>query len=561
MGVRNATKTIGELALGGARDWPDSTAISFPEFRWTYAELEQQALTVARGLHAQGVRPGDHVGLLMPNGAHYVASLFGAAMTGATVVPLNTRYRRADLLFALQHSDTSVLVLSRSYRRYFDFENLVRELSAEDQFPRLKRVVVLGAEEAEQAEDSVTGQHPDARFVSGVEFARLGGQIDDEVLRAAARQVDQDDIGLMLYTSGTTAFPKGCLLSHKAMVGCAAVWGQEGVGLGPGGSIWIPNPLFHIGALSSMLASVAAGSAFYSLPYFDADAAVRMLTEHAVTAFFPVFDAIALPILEHPDAAGVRFDRVQYSFCTGNPVNVATVRAAIPHAKHLNTYGMTETSGWCALNFDVGEPLGPLPGGQPLPGVEIQVRAGRRLAEVGEVGDIVVRSWCTVSGYYKDAEATEAATDADGWFRTGDIGALYPDGSVRFQGRAGDMIKVGGENVATVEVEAFLATHPAVRQAAVVGVPDQRLGTIPAAFLELYPGQTLSEEAVIAFCTGSIARFKVPRYVRFVPPDGWPMSTTKIRKTDLKDRIVAEIGPSGEFTPRQATAEAGAPQR
>jgi acyl-CoA synthetase (AMP-forming)/AMP-acid ligase II len=549
--VRNEDSTIGQLVLNGARDWPDTTAISFPDFRWTYRQLECEALTVAKGLRALGVRSGDHVGLVIPNGAHYVAAFFGAAMTGATVVPLNTRYRRVDLLFTLEHSDVSVLLLSRDYRRYFDFEKLVEEICADHPLPRLREVVVLGADDG--GEGGADGDR------DGSALSRLGRAISDDEIRAVVERTGVRDIGLMLYTSGTTASPKGCLLSHQAMVRCAAVWGQEGIGLGPGESIWIPNPLFHIGALSSMLASVAAGSTFHSLPYFEADAAVRMLTEDAVTAFFPVFDAIALPILEHPDATGLRFERVRYSFCTGNPNNVATVRAALPHAAHLNTYGMTETSGWCALNFDVDEPLGPLPGGQALPGVEIQVRVPGRLAEDGETGTIHVRSWCTITGYYKDPAATEAAIDADGWFRTGDIGVRYSDGSVRFQGRAGDMIKVGGENVATIEVETFLGGHPAVRQVAVVGAPDPRLGTVPAAFVELYPGQSATEEDLAGFCAGSIARFKIPRYFRFVPPDGWPMSTTKIRKTDLSDRIAAEVAQAPSPSPQPGTAPVPSP--
>lgn len=529
MAVRNESATIGGLVLAGARDWPDATAIAFPEFAWTFADLEREALAVAKGLRAIGVRPGDHVGLVLPNGAHYVAALFGAAMTGATVVPLNTRYRRADLLYALEHSDVSVLLLSRTYREYFDFEGLVREIQAEHPLPRLREVVVLGTDEA-------------GDLLAGAELLSVGAGISDAEMREVVAGIGNREIGLMLYTSGTTAFPKGCLLSHEAMVRCAAVWGQHSIGLGPGESIWIPNPLFHIGALSSMLASVAAGSTFHSLSYFDADAAVRTLSEVAVTAFFPVFDAIAMPILEHPDAAKLRFENVRFSFCTGNPRNVALVREAVPHAEHLNTYGMTETSGWCCLNFDSSEPLGPLPGGVPLPGVDLQVRTETGAAGIGELGVIHVRSWCTISGYYKDAVATAAALDAEGWFRTGDIGFLREDGSVRFQGRAGDMIKVGGENVAAVEVETFLAGHPAVRLVAVVGVPDSRLGTVPAAFLELYPGQSLTEDELHAYCAGAIARFKIPRHFRFVTADGWPMSTTKIRKTDLRDQMAHELG-------------------
>lgn len=530
MALRNENATIGALVLAGARDWPDAAAIAFPEFTWTFDDLRREAFAVAKGLRAVGVRPGDHVGLILPNGAHYIATLFGAAMTGATVVPLNTRYRRTDLLYALEHSDVSVLMLSRPYREYFDFEALVGEIRDTHPLPRLREVVVLGTDAA-------------GDLLAGTELLAVGEGIADAEIEKVVAGRGPRETALMLYTSGTTAFPKGCLLSHEAMVRCAAVW-ADAIALAPGESIWIPNPLFHIGALSSMLASVGAGSRFLSLPFFDADVAVATLSEHAVTAFFPVFDSIALPLLEHPDADKLRFDQVRFSFCTGNPHNVARLREVLPNAEHLNVYGMTETAGWCALNFDVGEPLGPLPGGQGLPGVELQVRTADGLAAVGETGVIHVRSWCTTSGYYKDPVATALAIDADGWFCTGDLGFLQEDGSVRFQGRAGDMIKVGGENVAAVEVETFLAGHPAVRLVAVVGVPDARLGAVPAAFVELYPGESVTEEDILAYCAGSIARFKIPRYVRFVPADGWPMSTTKIRKNDLVDRLLAELDPA-----------------
>lgn len=525
-------KTLADLVMDGAARWAGAPAVKFPQFQWTYGELEGEAAMVAKGLLAHGIGPGDHVGLLLANGADFLRAFFGIALAGAVPVPLNVRYRKAELSYVIEHSDIKLLFLSADHRRHFDFESLVALILDEKKMPHSVRVVVLGSDDAAEP------------FVDGSTFISGGSTVSDGAMYGAACMAGIRHTGAMLYTSGTSASPKGCLLSNEALVRTATCWARRGVELGPGDSLWIPNPRFHIGALSSLLASLAVGATFLSLPHFDADAAVRMLSEEAVTAFFPVFDTVALPILEHGDAAMLRFDDVRYSFVIGNPSNIAKVKAALPHARHFNVYGMTETSGWCMFNYDDADPMDPLPGGVPLPGVAFRVMSldGRGEAATCELGQIHVRSWCTVSAYYKDERATAEAIDADGWFNTGDIGIRLEDGSLRFHGRGGDMMKVGGENVAAVEVEHLIASHPAVRQVAVVGVPDGRLREVPAAFIETHPGAELDGDDVTEFCRDKIARFKIPRYIRFVRGDEWPMSATKIRKGDLRERLTRELG-------------------
>jgi acyl-CoA synthetase (AMP-forming)/AMP-acid ligase II len=522
------------MVRAASASWADRPSITYPDFTWTFRELAAETGVTARGLIALGVRPGDHVAVLVPNGADFMRAFFGASRAGAVAVTLSTRYRKADLEYVLAHCDATTLIMSRQLQGYFDFEALVREIFDERPELRPKHVVVLGCEDA-------------GEFVSGTQLGTLAADVAEDADVAASAARDPDDVAAMLYTSGTTAFPKGCLLSHRALTGSTAAWGIGSIELGPGKSIWIPNPLFHIGALTSLLASVGAGSLFLSQPYFEPNAAVQMLIDNAVTAFFPVFDAVALPILEHPRAKEVRFDKVEYAFVTGNPNNVQLVKNAIPHARHLNTYGMTEACGWCCLNFDDTEPLGPLPGGMPLPGVDVRVVdiVTEAQTPTGEVGRIQLKSYCTFSGYYKDEAATRRALLTDGWFDTGDLGVRKSDGSLRFQGRDGDMIKVGGENVSPLEIETFLAKHAAVRQVAVVGIDDSRLGQVPAAFVETYPGEPCTEDELLEMCSGSLARFKVPRHVRFLTVDQWPMSATKIRKSDLRNALNNELGGSG----------------
>jgi fatty-acyl-CoA synthase len=480
------------------------------------------------------VQPRDHVAILLPNGPDFLRGFFGAALAGAVVIPLNVRYRKADLAYALEQSDARVLVISRQHREHFDFEPLVGEITAEGGAPALERVVVLGAESSE-------------RFVDEGALHTAGTSISEEAVLARARTASLRQPGIMLYTSGTTSTPKAAVLSHEAVVRTALAWGRDSLGMSAEDSIWIPNPLFHIGALSTLIASIGSGSHFLSMPYFEPDGAVKMLSEDAVTLFFPVFDAVALPIIEHRDASKLRFENVRKAFVIGHPANVARVKQALPGVRFMNVYGMTETSGWCVMNYDDAGEFDPQAGGAPLPGVEVRVRdlEGGRDAAVDELGRLQVRSWCTVSEYYKDANASADAIDAEGWFDTGDLGVRLADGTVRWRGRSGERIRVGGENVAPMEIERHLATHASVRQCAVVGVPDARLGEVPAAFVELYHGSDASEAQIIEHFVGAVARFKVPRYVRFVAAGEWPMSTTKIRKSELRERLIGELDSSG----------------
>jgi acyl-CoA synthetase (AMP-forming)/AMP-acid ligase II len=523
-------RSIPEILIEGAERWPDRTAVVFPDFEWTFERLHRESVEVARGLVGLGVQPGDHVATLLPNGADFLRGFFGAALAGAVVVPLNARYRKADLAYALAQSDATALLISTQSREYFDFEPVVEEIRDSGQASDCTVVVVLGADSSRC-------------FVDEAGLAAAAAAVDPGEVARRARLAGLRQPGIMLYTSGTTGDPKAAVLSHEAVVRTSLGWGREGIGMSPDDSIWIPNPLFHVGALHTLIASLGAGARFLSMPFFDPDGAVEMLSRHAVTLFFPVFDAVALPIIEHPRASDLRFENVRTAFVIGNPMNVNRVKRALPGIRFINVYGMTETASWCVLNFDDEGEFEPQAGGRPIGGVEVRVCSAETGAEAppGELGTIQVRSWCTLTEYYKNPEATAKAIDADGWFDTGDLGEIIADGSLRWRGRSGERIRVGGENVAPMEIEKHLGLHPAVRICAVVGIPDQRLGEVPAAFLELYPGSESTQEEIIAHCEGAIARFKVPRYVRFLAADEWPMSTTKIKKPDLRVRLIEEL--------------------
>jgi len=527
-------RTLAGVILASAARWPEKVACRFPETELTYGELERDALTIAQGLRALGVRPGDHVGLLLPNGTDFIRSYFGVALASAVVVPFNTRYRRNDLSYVIAKSDVKVLILSAESRSHFDFEGLIRDLRSTDAFSMLQHVVVLSSDEA-------------GDFISERVFRDGAAREPVEAVLKSASLVRLDSPCALLFSSGTTAFPKGCLLSHETIVRGALTWGEGLIGMNERDSVWIPNPLFHIGALTTLTASVATGARFMSLPYFDADMAVDMLSTNAATLFFPVFEAVAMPVIDHPHADRVRFEDVRYAFTLGSPVNVDRVRRAIPHARHLNVYGSTETSGFCIFNLDTRE--APSSCGLPMPGVELKIvpfqDAGA--AEDTKIGEMCIRSWCTLTEYYKDPAANETAFDSEGWFHTGDAGWVDDQGRVYFSGRKGEFLKVGGENVSPREIEMHIGSHEAVRQVAVIGIPDSRMGEVPAAYVELRSGFCLEETDLLAFCRDSIARFKQPRHIRFVDTADWPMSATKIKKSELRERLIAELTKMGQL--------------
>lgn len=524
------TNTLAGILFDSSRQWPEKTAIKFPEFQWSFRELEREAMEIAKGLRALGIRKGDHVGLLLPNGADFVRSFFGVALASAVGVTLNIRYRRSDLSYVIAKSKIQVLVLSADIRSHFDFEQMLAEMLREEKFPHLRHIVVLGADDA-------------GSFMPEPEFLGQAAGVPVEDVVAEACLVSLSDPCTFLFTSGTTAFPKGCVLSHEAVVRTAIAWSRYGVDMKETDTIWIPNPLFHIGALTTLVAAVATGARFMSLPHFNPDWAVDMLSKEEVTIFFPVFDAVAMPILDHPNAHELKTSQIRYCFTIGNPMNIERMKAFLPDAKHINVYGSTETSGWCIFNHDMSEIGGPFGGGVPIPGVEFKLRYldGGGAENEKRVGEICIRSWCTLTEYYEQPDATAKAIDAEGWFHTGDIGWVDENGALRFHGRLGEMLKVGGENMSPLELEELIGSHDAVRYVAVVGVTDARLGQVPVAFIELHPGCVMDEAELLRFCSPRIARFKLPRHVRFVNAAEWPMSATKIRKEDLRKRIMAEL--------------------
>jgi fatty-acyl-CoA synthase len=305
--------------------------------------------------------------------------------------------------------------------------------------------------------------------------------------------------------------------------------------------MWDPLPMFHMSFVLPLLACLDAGAALLSMERFEPGLALRYLRDERASVNFAAFPTITQALLSHPDV-DARELHFRLMNNVGPPDLLRQFHAALPFAKHITAYGLTEAGGVTAFSEpgDDAETRATT-AGRPFAGIEVSVRdpVTNTALPAGTRGELCIRGYCLFEGYYKSPEKNSEAFDAEGWFHTGDLGALDAEGRIAYLGRTKDMLKVGGENVAAVEIEGFLQTHPAVLLAQIVAAPDAKYGEVAAAFVQLRPGHSASESELIDFCRGKIASFKVPRFVRFV--DDWPMSATKIQKFKLRERIEKEL--------------------
>jgi fatty-acyl-CoA synthase/long-chain acyl-CoA synthetase len=532
-------RPLGAWLQIGAEEHPDRPLLTMPDGSWSYREVFDDSLHVARGLVALGVGPGDHVGALIPNSPELLAAMFGSALIGAVFVPINARYRVQELGYVIANADIKVILTSDLLDDHVDFSAILRQAlpSIPDQ-PAPERLRPAEAPKLEHIAMLRGGSRPG--FIDRTEFDRRAAAAEPPK-PFPAEPAPRSPV-CILYTSGTTADPKGCVISHEALTrGCRAKV-VERLEPGEGDAHWSAGPLFHIGSLQVFLGALTTGGSYLTDRRFDPAAAFALMRDHRVVHAWPWFPAVIQDImaLAEFDPEELRSMRT-LMLSWPEPLRLE-VQDRFPWIKLFGACGMTETAGSYATNGkDDTRQERAADNGIPFEGVEVKVidpETGEDLG-FGHSGELLVRGYQVMDGYYNDPEKTAAAIDADGWFHTGDVYSRGETGQLTFRTRLKDMLKVGGENVAAVEIEAALMRLPEVRTAEVVGLKDPRLDEIPVAFVELEPGLYLGAEELIAHCRGSIASYKVPRQIHFVEPGGWPMSATKVNKNVLRERAGA----------------------
>ncbi|NKQ57220.1 acyl--CoA ligase [Amycolatopsis sp. K13G38] len=523
---------MGHLLLDRAREHPSSTLLVVDDVACSYAEMAERVKLTAARLAALGVGHGGRVGLLLPNSAEAVQAVFACGLLGAVAVVLNTRFAPRELAHAVADAELEVLLVSDVHTDRVDFEGRLRaaipglgldsngRLRARE-VPTLREILVIGASSSLRA-----------RRLEDIE----------PVPELPAQPIALSDLALMIYTSGTTSMPKGCPLNHEALLGNGISIGRYRFELTAADRLWDPLPIFHLSFLLPLIACIDAGAAFVTQSTFAAGAALAQIRREQVTAAWPAFPAITEALLDHPDHTPESLARIRVMLNVAPPEALRKLQERTPKTVQLSAYGCSEAGGVSAMNL-MADALGSRVStqGKPFPGMRVAARdpfSGEILG-AGEVGELVIRGWSVFGGYWHAGDHGESVT-ADGWLRTGDRGSVAADGTISYRGRYKDMIKVGGENVAALEIESVLVAHPAVVQVAVVGVPDARLVEVPAAAVELRPGAAVTPEELLEHCRHALARYKVPRYL--VLRTSWPMSATKIQKFRLRDELCVELG-------------------
>ena len=565
---------VGELPARAARRWGDRESLVFGAVRQSFADIARRVDEAAKGLIALGVAPGDKVCLWLNNCPEWIHLVFAIARIGAVLVPANSRLRTGDIEYLVRQGDCSTLI-THDVSGPVDYLAMVRELVPEsrraargsplrtDRFPLLERIVTVSERE-----------HPGVTPYPALLEAGRG--VSDGALAARAGAVSVDDLLFIMFTSGTTGFPKGVMRNHHLLRNqCDRM---ERLAITESDVVLNYLPLFHIfGYVDGPLLSVMAGSRQVLTATFDPDECIGLVEAERATQM-QGFDSHLKALMDAQerrprDTSSLRVGFFPSGMASSIPI-VRRAREVFPTMQTLTAYGSTEAgANICTSRLDSSEEQRCETSGHPCDGFEIRIADPETGAALpaGTPGEIHVRSYNLMQGYYRKPEETAAAIDSEGWLRSGDLGHLREDGYLRFLGRLKDMLKVGGENVDPVEVEQLLLEHPGVREAAVVAWPDERLTEVGVAFVvpddgasgagtgpdpDPVPGaddggtdtagdgrtrrESLAED-ILAFGRGRVASFKLPRHVLFVRQ--LPMTSSgKVRKAELRELALARLG-------------------
>jgi acyl-CoA synthetase (AMP-forming)/AMP-acid ligase II len=508
------------VATGG-----DEVAVIDGDRSWTWTELGGEVGRATKAFLAAGIELGDRVAIWAPNCAEWIIALLGLQSAGAVLVPLNTRFKGAEAADILGRSRARVLVTVDGFldNRY------VGMLDGHD-LPHLERIVVLKATD---------GQLVPAPAETWEAFLGAGasGEVTDVAVAARRATVQPDAVADLLFTSGTTGKPKGVICAHEQTLRTVATWANV-VGLGPDDRYLAINPFFHsFGYKAGIVAWLVTGGVLVPMPVFDVPEAMRLITEHRIS-MLPGPPTLYQTILNHPERAQLDSSSLRLAVTGAASVPVSLVeqmRTDLGFDTVITAYGLTEGCGFATMcrRSDDATTIATT-SGRAMPGIEVQVVGeGGDAQPAGEPGEVVVRGYNVMRGYFEDPGATAEAVDADGWLHTGDVGVMDERGYLRITDRIKDLFIVGGFNAYPAEIESLLLDHPHVAQVAVVGIPDERMGEVGAAFVVAATGTTPDPDEIVAWAREHMANYKVPRLVRVV--DALPFNAGgKVMKFQLR---------------------------
>jgi len=538
--------TIGEMVDAIAAKYPDTEALVsvHQNIRWTYREFKEQVDRVAKGLMALGVEKGDRVGIWAMNHAEWVLLQFAIPKTGGVMVNINPSYRTYELEYALKQSEVSTLILQGRFKTS-DYVGMFYETCPEayeqkpgrissEKFPFLKNVVFMG-------------DIPYNGMFTWNEMMEKAEDITPDELIDRGESLSFDDAINIQYTSGTTGFPKGVVLTHHSVLNNGFIIGS-GMGFSEKDRLCIPVPFYHcFGMVLSNLACVTHGTTMVlPCPTFDAEEVLKTVEKERCTALHGV-PTMFIAELTHPNFSKYNYSTLRTGIMAGSPCPIEVmkqVNAKMNMRDIVIVYGQTETSPGVTMTT-TKDPLERRVTtiGRAFPHTELKIidpKTGK-IVPAGEVGEICARGYCVMKCYYNNPSATHATLDANHWNHTGDLGTMDEEGYFRMVGRLKDMVIRGGENIYPREIEEFLHHHEKIADVYVVGVPDIKYGEELCAWVKTKPGQALTAEEIKEFCTGKIAHFKIPRYILFV--NDFPMSVTgKIQKFKMREESIKKLG-------------------
>lgn len=531
-------ETLVSLLEKWAKETPDHEFIVYPDrnLRFTYAEFNQRVDKLAKGLMAIGVKPGDKVGIWATNVPDWSTFMYATAKIGAILVTVNTSYKLSELEYLIKNADLHTLCIIDGFRDS-DYVNMVFDLVPElkndvrgnlnsSKFPMLKNVVFIGP----QKHKGMYTTH---------ELMLLGSYLSDDELNQAKAKISCHDVVNMQYTSGTTGFPKGVMLTHHNIVNCGKSTG-ECMHYSQKDRLLVCVPLFHcFGCVLAMCAIITHGATMVFVEEFDPLLVLASVQKEKCTAIYGV-PTMFIAELNHPmfpmfDLSTLRTGIMAGSLCPIETMN--QVMDKMNCKELIIVYGLTESSpGMTATRITDPPEVRATTVGVNYPGVEVKVVD----PETGEEcppdvqGEICCRGYNVMKGYYNNPEATAKAIDKDGWLHSGDLAVKTPEGYYRITGRIKDMIIRGGENIYPREIENFLYRMPQIEMVEVAGIPDEKYGEIVGAFIKLKKDTTLTQEEVQEFCRGQLSRYKIPKHVLFV--EDFPKTASgKIQKYKLRE--------------------------